>query len=521
MRSLSPETLRARLNGSSEHAVLDVRREGEFARGHLFFACNIPRSILELRIEQLVPRRNTPITIVAKGAYADDVGDVLAHFGYTDVCLLDGEIDGWRAAGGQVFSGINVPSKAFGEYVETRAETPHLGPEELKALLDKKSDIIILDSRPLPEYQVMSIPRAIDCPGAELVYRFFETVPSPHTTVIVNCAGRTRSIIGAQSLIDAGVPNRVMALRDGTMGWHLAGFALDHGKDRHAASPKPMNAGQARAHAEPHAARFGVQTIASIDCSRFTEDAGRTTYVFDVRDPREYALGHRAGAISAPGGQLVQTLDTFVAVHNARIILCDDDGVRAPMTAAWLKQMGVREVFSLTDDNVSTCELSPPPQLSALLRDAPRIALDALRASADTVVLDLASSKEFKSKHIPDARFIERHEVAQQISAFAGKSVVITSPDGRLGRICASEMRGRGLQAAALDGGTMAWAAAGLPLESGHGNLPTQPDDVFYRPYDLTDAAESAMQDYLDWEKGLVPRLGHEPGVRFSRESAV
>jgi hypothetical protein len=31
----------------------------------------------------------------------------------------------------------------------------------------------------------------------------------------VNCAGRTRSIIGTQSLINAGVPNPVTALRNG------------------------------------------------------------------------------------------------------------------------------------------------------------------------------------------------------------------------------------------------------------------------------------------------------------------
>ncbi len=74
----------------------------------------------------------------------------------------------------------------------------------------------------------------MNVPGAELVLRVHELAPSPDTLVVVNCAGRTRSIIGAQSLINAGVPNRVVALRNGTMGWTLAGFTPESGMTRRA-----------------------------------------------------------------------------------------------------------------------------------------------------------------------------------------------------------------------------------------------------------------------------------------------
>ncbi|WP_459655385.1 rhodanese-like domain-containing protein, partial [Achromobacter xylosoxidans] len=56
--------------------------------------------------------------------------------------------------------------------------------------------------------------------------------PDPKTTIVVNCAGRTRSIIGAQTLINLGVPNPVYALENGTQGWYLADFELDHGASR-------------------------------------------------------------------------------------------------------------------------------------------------------------------------------------------------------------------------------------------------------------------------------------------------
>ena len=519
MRLISPDMLRARLRGKQEHAILDVRREGDYAKGHLFFACNIPRSVLELRIEQVVPRADTPITIAAKGPHAEDVGDVLARYGYADVCLLDGENDGWTATGGQLFSGINVPSKAFGEFVEAEADTPHVSPEELERLLHGNEGILVLDSRPFAEYQVMSIPGAINCPGAELVYRFFENVPSPQTTVVVNCAGRTRSIIGAQSLIDANVPNRVVALRDGTMGWHLAGFKLDRGKDRRAEGPGSRSLSETRALASRRAERAGVENLTSGQCDALLAGDRRTTYLFDVRDPLDYTEGHRSGAVSAPGGQLVQTLDTFAAVHNARFILCDSDGVRAPMTAAWLKQMGIRDVFTVSDDVPASTGVPVAPKAEALLNDAPVVGLDdaeALRLAGHRV-LDLGTSKDYRRAHIAGALFTERHDGKHTAGRTGGK-VLLTSPDGRLARIVARELHSHGLQALAIEGGTAAWIAAGLAVESGPGNLPERPTDVFYRPYDITSGAENAMQEYLDWEKGLLDRIIDEPGVAFARE---
>ncbi|HET7680976.1 MAG TPA: rhodanese-like domain-containing protein [Xanthobacteraceae bacterium] len=520
MRLISPDTLRARLRGKREHAILDVRREGDYAKGHLFFASNVPRSILELRIEQLVPRVDTPITIAAKGLHADDVGDVLARYGYTNVCALDGENDGWTATGGQLFAGLNVPSKAFGEFVEIEADTPHVSPEELERLLHNGETIMVLDSRPFAEYQVMSIPGAINCPGAELVYRFFENVPSPQTTVVVNCAGRTRSIIGAQSLIDANVPNRVIALRDGTMGWHLAGFKLDHGKDRRAARPGSRGLSEARALASRRAERAGVESLTPEQCNDLlARNDRRTTYLFDVRDPLDYAEGHRCGAVSAPGGQLVQTLDTFAAVHNARFILCDSDGVRAPMTATWLKQMGIRDVFTVCDDVPTSTGVPVAPKAETLLKDAPVVGLndaEALRL-AGCRVLDFGTSKDYRHAHIAGALFTERHD-AKDTAGRTGGKLILTSPDGRLARLVAGELHGQGLQAFAIEGGTAAWIAAGLPVESGPGNLPERPTDVFYRPYDLTVAAEDAMREYLDWEKGLLDHIIDEPGVAFARE---
>jgi rhodanese-related sulfurtransferase len=225
--------------------------------------------------------------------------------------------------------------------------------------------MIVLDSRPLDEYRRMSIPGAIDCPGAELVHRFHALVRSPETLVVVNCAGRTRSIIGAQSLIDAGVANRVVALENGTMGWHLAGFALEHGETRQAPAPSASALAEARHAASRIAERCGVAVIdrARLDAFRGESDT-RTLYIFDVRSPEEYVVGHLPGARSAPGGQLVQATDAYVGTRQARIVLADSDGVRARMTAAWLVQMGLPEVYVL--DCAGEAEETGPEPVTVL-----------------------------------------------------------------------------------------------------------------------------------------------------------
>ena len=158
----------------------------------------------------------------------------------------------------------------------------------------------------------MSIPTGISVPGGELAYRIGDIVPDPKTLVVVNCAGRTRSIMGAESLRRAGIPNKVVALRNGTMGWELAGFRCDRGRTekfpaRHAEDVPPSRCSARRAFAE----QSGVGVIGAIDLARFEDDPDRTLYVLDVRDPAEYRAGHRPGSVSAPGGQLVQATDTL------------------------------------------------------------------------------------------------------------------------------------------------------------------------------------------------------------------
>ena len=164
--------------------------------------------------------------------------------------------------------------------------------------------------------------------------------PIPPHFVIVNCAGRTRSIVGAQSLINAGIPNRVAALRNGTMGWLLAELELDHGRRHQLPAPDASAALEAAQRARIVAQRAGVAAIDREQLVEWLADTARTTYRFDVRTPEEFAEGHLSSFRSAPGGQLVQETDVFAPVTRRAYRTRRHDGVRANMTASWLAQMG-------------------------------------------------------------------------------------------------------------------------------------------------------------------------------------
>ncbi len=341
--------LRQWLLERQEVALLDVRDEDRFAQAHPLFAANLPLARLALEAWRRIPRLATEIVLYDDGeGLAASAARTLRQQGYSRVSLLAGGLQGWREAGGELFIDVNVPSKAFGELVESQRHTPALSAQEVQALLQQKANVVVLDARRFDEYQTMNIPGSISVPGAELALRARSLAPDPATRIIVNCAGRTRSIIGAQSLLNAGIPNPVAALRNGTIGWTLEGQALERGARRRFAAVAPEQCAPAALGARAVADRAGVQRAQGVDLARFVAESERSTYLLDVRTPEEFLAGHLPGFRSAPGGQLVQETDVTAPVRGARMLLADDDGVRANMSASWLAQMGW-EVWVLDD----------------------------------------------------------------------------------------------------------------------------------------------------------------------------
>lgn len=358
--SVTPSQVRRALLLRDEIALLDLRHEAAYATGHPLFAANMAAERIALEAETRLPRKDCPIVIYDAGEGLIPLAvDRLKALGYTDIRQLEGGLQGWRQAGYELFQDVNSYAKAFGELVEARRHTPSLSAEEVAALIASKANIAVLDVRRFDEYATMNIPGSVSVPGAELVLRAGQVAPDPETTIIVNCAGRTRSIIGTQSLINAGVVNPVVALRNGTIGWTLAKRRLEHGADRSGGIGRFEGA---KANAREVAYRAGVRHVSPEEAAALQAQSNRTLYRFDVRSADEYASGHIGGFRHYPGGQLVQEIDMAAPVRGARILLSDNMGVRADMTASWLAQMGW-ETYVLEGGYEGALKVGPPEVL--------------------------------------------------------------------------------------------------------------------------------------------------------------
>lgn len=523
-KDIDAATLKGWIRDGAELAILDAREEGEFGRSHLFWAVPCPLSKKEVRARALLPRRGVRVVCVDGGeGYAARLAAYLEGIGCTDVSVLAGGTPAWAAAGYVAFSGVNVPSKAFGEWVEHHYHTPSVDPAELKAMMEAGTDMVVLDSRPIEEFRRMSIPSAVNVPGGELVYRIGEFVSRPETTIVVNCAGRTRSILGAESLRSAGVPNKVVALRNGTMGWELAGFACERGREDRYSEGTPAQAAEAFARADRFARRHGVTFATRAAFEAMRGETGRTTYLLDVRDPVEFAAGHAVGSRSAPGGQLVQATDQWVAVRGARIVLVDDTGVRARMTGGWLRQLGGWEVVVLTDGLEGRLEegIWQPECPEAQALRVPKVSpaeLAALLAEGGAQVVDLARSIDFRDAHIPGARWGIRTRLDRLAGRLAGdRQVVVAAPEEAQARLAAAELQAIvPAPVKVLAGGVAAWKAAGFPLAADRRDPPdAECADFYLRPYDRNEGVEAAMREYLSWEIDLVHEVAKDGDAPF------
>lgn len=523
-RRIAPADLKAALQEPAELAILDARELGEFGASHLFWAVPCPLSTKEATARALLPRKTTAVVCTDGGeGYAETLAAYLIGIGHTDIAVLEGGTPGWKAAGFEVFSGVHVPSKAFGEWVEHHFGTPSIDPAELAAMLDGGTDMVVLDSRPMDEFHKMAIPTGINVPGAELAYRGRDLAPDQATTIVVNCAGRTRSILGAESLRQAGLPNKIVALRNGTMGWELAGFKSEHGRTERYADGTPAQLTAAQAGARDFAQRHGVKTCTREQAFAMAGDSAHTTYLLDVRDPAEYAAGHLRDSRSAPGGQLVQATDQWVAVRGARIVLTCDTGVRSNMTGGWLRLLGGWEVFVCEDALAGRLEEGqgrPTIPEAAALKPAmitpPELAV--LMAEGGAQVVQLSRSISFREGHIPGAVWGIRTRLAQLVPSLSSdRRVVIAAEQDWVARLAAAELQPLvTVPVRVLAGGVAGWREAGLPLLSDR-FTPADEDcaDWYLRAYDRNDGREAAMREYLAWEIDLVEAIERDGDARF------
>lgn len=524
-------TLKGWLHDTDEIAFFDVREHGQYGEGHPFHAVPLPYSRLELDVGRLAPRTDARIVLADDGnGVAQAATGALSRLGYTSLFVLEGGMPAWKNAGYTLFAGVNLPSKAFGELAERHYHTPRVSAQELAAMQQSPNAPVVLDGRPSTEFRKMNIPGAICCPNGELAYRVRDLVPDSTTPIVINCAGRTRSIIGAQSLINFGIPNPVYALENGTQGWYLNDFTLEHGGTaRYPDNASPRGLDAARDAAKALATRFAVPHIAASQAGAWLADASRTTFLCDVRTVEEFAAQSLPGAQHTPGGQLMQATDQYVGVRRARLVLFDAEGVRAAVVASWLRQMGHDAVVldgglqAGLDAGIRAMQ-GPVHETTAL--PAVTVAQLAAGIAAQSMfVLDLRGSMEYRAGHIAGSRWSTRARLAQDLRGVPHDTalVVVGGAGGDdPAELAVADLHTLGyLDVRRLQGGFPAWRDACHAIANGAETLPdARCIDYLFFVHDRHDGNKAAARQYLAWETGLIAQLDaqelatfHFPGI--------
>jgi rhodanese-related sulfurtransferase len=498
-------------------AVLDIREHGLYGEGHLLFASNCPYSVLELKISALVPDIKATLIIYddADGV-AKQAAQALEHVGYKDVLIIEGGIDAWRSAGHAVFKGVNVPSKVLGELIEHAMEVKSVTPDELARMQASGQALLLIDGRPTSEFEKMTIPGARSLPNGELLYRWDALDLDPAVPVVVHCAGRTRGLIGAQSLINAGIPNPVVALQNGTQGWALSGRHLTRGNRSDglpAMTSSKVDQGGERF--ERLVTQHGIQTLEASDFTAWRH-VNANAYMFDVRSKAEFEAANVPGSLHAPTVQLVQATDEYVAQRRSPILLIDDNGVRAASAAVWLKQLGHKPIVMRRAEALMT---QPDALRSPRSRLRPVSPSDVALCSDTNLILDLRKSMAFREGHVPGSIWATRARLASVVP-LACRTVTFVADDPRVADLCASDLEtASNVDCFILDGGFQAWCAQGGEVEQ----TPDRPADAeaidfLFFVHDRHNGNLEASRRYLEWETGLVAQMSSSERGQFHIE---
>lgn len=511
--ALAASDLKRALRGTGELALLDVREPREFSDGHPLFATSIPFSRFEPELLRLAPNPAARIVLYDDGASgrAQRAAAIASELGYRHIAILAGGAPAWRAAGYTLFDGEHVPSKVFGELLHEACHVPSIAPAAFEARRQQGDRIVLLDGRPFDEHRKMCVPGSVCLPNGDLAYRIGLAVNDETTPIVVHCAGRTRSILGAQTLREIGLKNPVAALEDGTQGWTLAGLTLEHGSKRQVQdAPDALARHVQREQARRLAKRWAVPAVGAAELPAMMRDCARTTYVLDVRSPEEYATQPAASIQSAPGGQLVQATDRWLAVRGARVVLVDDSEIRATVTAHWLRRMGwdasVLAGGSAAWPSLAASPVSSRHPLDPVPAIAPSDVATLLTRSFAVQIVDLRPSANFRQSHIAGSVWATRWRLPELVAGQA--ATVIVATDEIVAGLAARDLRALGHMPLRLSGDERDWADADLTLtgSSDDAHDAKYVDASRFMP-DRHAGNRNDVRGYLAWEKGLVDRL--------------
>lgn len=511
--TINAQTLKTLMESDTLYAVLDVRDWGEFTLEQIPGTNSLPRGHLEKYIGVLVPKNDVKIVIHCdSGQRSARAAATLEALGYTNVSVLDGGLQSWKAAGYDTIHGWSLRGKEYGERLQVEEDIPEMTAEELHARLARKEKLYILDTRTEPEFLNSHLPGAYSTPGGQLAVTVTDIAQERDAPIVTNCAGRTRSLLGAHLLRRMGFP-QVYALKGGTGAWRIAGYGNELQSGPGAEPPPVSTAGQTAC------AQF-AERVANEDHLSFLsprelknqQDQGELLYLLDVRQFEEYRAGHAPGARFCPGTQAALLVESLVGVKNAAIVTMCDDRARGILAASLLQAMGYPRVcvldggttawtasgFALETGAPYEVDYGQPGWLTRLLPGLPPGAAlkelpipgvadaraqtrfltppalqERLAAGERVVLLDVRSAGDFATAHIPGARWLSRGRLDLQIEQEAPDKTAMVALYCRKGNestLSTPLLKSLGYQHVfVLRGGITAWKDAGLPTEQGLG----------------------------------------------------
>ncbi|WP_068269364.1 rhodanese-like domain-containing protein [Aldersonia kunmingensis] len=498
-----------------ELAVLDVRTPLERSKTHIAVSASLPFHDLEQRIATVVPHVHTSVVLAGRPDVDGAAAEVLKSLGYRDVRVLEDGIEGWAQAGGRLYTGTNVRSKTLGEWIEHKFHTPTVDSATVADWIEQGEDVVILDSRPTAEFAHHHIPGGHNTGGgAEIAYRAAGVIATADTKVVINCAGRTRGIVGAQSLINTGITNQIFSLYNGTPAWEQSGRPLAFGLQNDLRAPTSISTELAE-WVRTTFDRAQVQILDPAAVQNRLTDTSTTTYVFDVRTPEEFAAGHFDVSVSAPGGQLVQQVDNFVAVRGAHIVLVDNgDFVRAASTVQWLRYLHTGPVTVVAYEPNSALTR---PHRALEVPDARYVswAQFELWRAGDTElrVIDLRSSADYAAGHIPGSVHARREHLVQEAEKAPNAILVLVGNASYKPEFVASAVPA---EVAVLDGGIDA-AADVLTDEDPHyaGAIADRTGPPPFGP-----ERDRWYAAYFEWELALLENTDGDPHFDFEKAAS-
>jgi len=323
-------------NKKNNVAFLDVRTRKAYVQEFAFGAVNCPLDRFSLMIADLVPDRSTLIIMIGANKKAiSNTNLILLKKKYSNVHYIKGDYQAWKKAKLPMWAGEFTLSKAFGEWIEATGKVNNIFPNKLNRMHQQPdSQLLQIDARPKIEYEKFTLPYSKHCSGGELPAYLQKT--SSKKTIIVHCAGRTRSIIAYQTLLDFNISQKKYVLNGGTQNWVLNGLERAYQQKSDIQKHK-VNITQDKTLAKTIIQKFKLPSVA-----RIKNIKGVHGFVIqsEIINNQKIPYWKNVNATT-----LVQNTDKFIASTSTPIYIYSDIPTSAVFSVLWLTRMGYHAIW--------------------------------------------------------------------------------------------------------------------------------------------------------------------------------